>query len=345
MKARRALSAALLAGCLAAVGCGDGGGAGKGGDGKGEASRKSRRIGIAFASLSDPFSQAFRKGAEAVIKSHGDEAVVVDAKHEAPEQLKGVQKLVQAGVACILLEPVAADAAAAAVAKANAAKIPVLTFGVAAAEGKVASFIDSSHALAGELCADYIGWRLKARGRIVVLDHPGDASATPRIAGFRDRLATAFPNIEVAHTQAGQGRKDAAKAAVEKILQADPDVDAIFAINDASALGAAQALKAAKNAKAFVVGIGGTPEAIAELKEEASPFAMTVAQFPQQAGRVAAEVVYKLLAGEKVGERIRTPVMAVTKDNVGQHPGWEGSAPAAIEIPWPTDIRVAEDAE
>ena len=122
---------------------------------------------------------------------------------------------------------------------------------------------------------------------------------------FTRFLATAFPNIEIAHTQTAKGGTEAAKTELESLLRADADIRAVFATDDAAALGAAQALKAAKNAKAFVVSIGGTSEAVAQLKKEDSRLVLTVALFPQEAGRAAAAAAYKVLAGKPVAEQVR----------------------------------------
>jgi len=334
MSTTRALAAAVLAASLALCGCGE-----KGGDGKGRASGKGRTIGITFMSLSNPFFQACKRSAAAVVAAKGDSLMEINAEHDAATLLNGVETLLNARVACILLNPVNSDAASSAVLKANAAKVPVVTFDVTATKGEVASFVESNNGMAGKLCADYIGWRLKGKGKIVILDHPEPSSGRQRTAGFKEHLAAAFPNVEIVDTQVSQGRKEVALSVTENLLRAHPDLDAIFAINDPSGLGAAQAVKAAQNTHIFVTGIDGAPDAIAELKKD-GPFAMTVAQFPQEIGRVAAETAYAVLAGQTPPKHMVVPVMPVTKDNLAEYAGWEGDVPKTFTIPWKSDIKI-----
>jgi len=341
---KQTITAVLLACCLALVGCGEQSKDTTGGDAKGKG-KAGRTIGITFMSLSNPFFQACKRSAGAVIEAHGDEMMIVNAENKSSVQLSGVENLIQAGVACILLNPVNSDAAASTVAQANAAKIPVVTFDVTVSKGKVESFVESNNYLAGQFCADYIGTRLKGKGRIVVIDHPEVTSVKQRTAGFHDHLAKHFPNIEIVDTQLGKGRKEVALAVTENLLRAHTDIDAIFAINDPSALGAAQAVKAAKNTRIFIVGIDGAPDAIAELKKADSPFAMSVAQFPQEIGRVAAEMAYKVLAGETPPEHVSVVVMPVTRDNLDIYPGWEGEMPKAFDIPWKSHIKLGAKPE
>jgi ribose transport system substrate-binding protein len=338
--------AVLVAVTAMLTGCGEGE-RGEGPQGKaGGAPEGGRVLGVTFMSLSNPFFQSCKQSIEAVATDHGDEIMVVNAEYKAAGQLSGVENMVQAGVACLLLNPVNSDAAASAVLKANQAGTPVVTFDVTATKGEVACFVESNNYLAGELCADYIGWRLKGEGKIVLLDHPEVSSVRQRTAGFKDHLAKAWPNVEIAVTQLGKGRKEVGLQVTENIVRANPDIDAIFAINDPSALGATQAVKAAKIKDVFVVGIDGAPDAVAELKKEDSPFAMTVAQFPKEIGRVATEMAYKVIAGqEDVPEHIKVPVMPVTRENMDVYPGWEGGLPEDIEIPWKSTIEIKRETE
>ena len=329
------IAAALLAGSVTLLGCGSDDTPPGGQDGS---KSEGRSVGITFPKASDPFFLACRRGAEAVVTAHGDKLAALDAGSD-PTQTKAVEGLIERKAAFILLSVADPNASVAAVAKANAAGIPVVTFAAAGSGGKTVCSVESDHELAGAFCADYIGWRLGGVGEVAILDHPGVAAARQRIESFKNHAATHFPSITIVDTLLLGHTTDDGTAATTKLLQAHPYVDAIFAIDDARGLAAARAVTAAKNATVFVVGIGGGPEAVAELKKPKSPFAMTVAQFPQEIGRVAAETAYKMLAGETVGHpSITIPVMPVTRDNLGQYPTWAGGMADEIGIPWETKI-------
>lgn len=329
-KWRHALAAAALAVGLV-VGCTDTAGR--------------RTIGFTVMDLSNPFFVACEDGARAVVKGRGDELQVVNGDNSASTQLRAVEDFIQRRVACILLNPVNSDAAGAAVTKANEAGIPVVTFDVNASSGEIACFVESNNVMAGSLCADYIGWRLKGKGKVVVIDHPGVTSVTQRTDGFKARLGERYPGIAIVKTLVGGGKRGPSMKVTEHILGGDVEFDAIFAINDPTGLGATKALKDAGAKDLFVVAIDGAPDAVAELKIAGSPFAMSVAQFPNEIARTAAEMAYKLLGGETVPAHIKVPVMPVTRDNLDQYPGWSGTLPDEVAIPWETDLTVTRESE
>ncbi|MFW6162716.1 MAG: substrate-binding domain-containing protein [Planctomycetota bacterium] len=329
-KWRYALAAAALAVGLA-VGCTETAG--------------QRTIGFTVMDLSNPFFVACEEGARAVVEGRGDALQVRNGDSSASTQLRSIEDFIQRRVACILLNPVNSDAAGAAVKKANAADIPVVTFDVNASSGDVACFVESNNVLAGRLCADYIGWRLQGKGRVVVIDHPGVTSVIQRTDGFKARLAEKYPDVEIVKTLVGEGKRGPSMKVTEHILGGDVEFDAIFAINDPTGLGATKALKDAGESDIFVAAIDGAPDAVAELESGDSPFAMSVAQFPNEIARTAAEMGYKLLDGETVPEHIKVPVMPVTRDNLEQYPGWSGTLPAQVEVPWETDLTVTRESE
>ena len=93
-----------------------------------------------------------------------------------------------------------------------------------------------------------------------------------------------------------------------------PDLNAVFAINDPSALGAISALTSANKLEAVkIVSVDGAAEAIAAIKK--GKLVATSAQFPKEIGQVAAEQAYKHLAGEPVAKDIKTRVELIDREN------------------------------
>jgi len=304
-----------------------------------------RTLGFTVMDLSNPFFVACNDGAEAVARQHGDRLQVVNADNSASKQMSAVEDFVQRKVACILLNPVNTDAAGAAVVKANAAGIPVVTFDVNASAGEIACFVESNNVLAGRLCADYIGWRLKGKGHVVVIDHPGVTSVRQRTRGFAERLAEKYPEVKVVKTLVGEGKRGPSMKVTEHILGGDTKIDAIFAINDPTGLGAAKAIQDQKARHVFVVAIDGAPDAVAELRSADSPFEMSVAQFPNEIARTAAQMAYHIIECKPVPRHIKIPVMPVTRQNLAAYPGWEGKMPDQVAVPWESDLVIAREAD
>jgi ribose transport system substrate-binding protein len=99
-----------------------------------------------------------------------------------------------------------------------------------------------------------------------------------------------------------------------------PDLNAVFPINDPSALGAISALEAAgKLQDVTVVTVDGSREGAQAIL--AGKLHSTSAQFPREIGKVAAEKFYEHLEGKPVDKDVKIRVELVTKDNAAQFVG------------------------
>src|SRR2546426_408538 len=99
---------------------------------------------------------------------------------------------------------------------------------------------------------------------------------------------------------------------MENILQAQKKIGAVFAQNDEMALGAIQAIAAAKREKEmFVVGFDAIGDALAAIK--AGTMAATIAQQPKEMGRLAVENAVKIIKKQAVKKFTPVPLKLVTK--------------------------------
>ena len=94
------------------------------------------------------------------------------------------------------------------------------------------------------------------------------------------------------------------------MLQANPDIQAIFAQNDEMALGAIEASKSAGK-QIFIVGFDGTDDGIKAV--ENGTMAATIAQQPELMGQQGVEAAVKLAKGEKIEAKIAVPLKLVEK--------------------------------
>src|SRR5262249_11839860 len=149
------------------------------------------------------------------------------------------------------------------------------------------------------------------------LDFPVVESCQLRVKGFKELIAQHNSGrekgkIDIVTVLDGGGLKDIGYKAAEDALQAHPDLNAIFAINDPSALGARAALeKAGKDERAKLIGFDGQPEgkqAIKEGKIYADPI-----QFPDKIGRTTAQSILQHFDGEKLEKEILIPTALYRK--------------------------------
>jgi ribose transport system substrate-binding protein len=107
------------------------------------------------------------------------------------------------------------------------------------------------------------------------------------------------------------------------LLTAFPKIDAVFAINDPSAIGCDLAAKQAERKDFFIVSVDGSPDVVPFLKDPNSPIAATDAQNPYTMAEKAIEIGYDCMNGKKP-EQAPTliPVDLITKKTVDKYEGW-----------------------
>lgn len=267
-------------------------------------------VGLALSTQNNPFFVELKNGAEKAAKDAGVQLVVVDAQDDPARQISSVEDLIQKRVSVILLNPTDSSALAGAVQSAQRANIPVVTLDRGVDGAEVASHIASDNIAGGKMAADYLAKALNGKGNIIELQGvAGTSAARERGKGFDDEVATTGMKI-VAQQPANFDRAQGLSVS-ENLLQGNSDVQAIFAQNDEMALGAVQAL-AGKNKKVLVVGFDGTPDGKTAVQN--GSMAATVAQQPEEIGKLGVETAKKLIDKQPVEKSIAVPLKLLTKE-------------------------------
>lgn len=107
--------------------------------------------------------------------------------------------------------------------------------------------------------------------------------------------------LEVVAKQAADFDRTKGLNVMENILQAQPEIQAVFAHNDEMALGALKAIEASGR-DIFVVGFDATDDAVAAVKE--GKLAATVAQKPAEIGAIGVEVADKIVKKQAVEKNV-----------------------------------------
>ncbi len=269
-------------------------------------------VGLAISTLNNPFFVDLRDGAQAAAAKAGVTLIVLDAQNDPARQASSVEDLIAKKVGAVIINPTDSDAVVPTVKKLNAAKIPVITVDRAANGGSVAAHIASDNVAGGRMAAGYVGKRLKGKGNVVMLEGiAGSSAARDRGKGFRAGLA-GFPGIKIVASQTADFDRAKGLSVMENILQAQKKIDAVFAQNDEMALGAIQAIAAAKREKEmFVVGFDAIADALKAVDE--GKMAATIAQQPKVMGQLAVQAASTLLKGGKVAKFTPVPLRLVTK--------------------------------
>jgi ribose transport system substrate-binding protein len=271
--------------------------------------------------MTNPF---FKEIADAMTDEAGKsgyEVVAVSSEEDPAKQLSQVQDFIVQKVDAIVLTPANSRSVGTAIKEANQAGIPVFTADIASLsdEGEVECHIATDNYSGGREAAKAIMEALGNQGKVAIIDHPEVESVILRTKGFREELKEAGSPIEIVGAWPGKGSKDEAFKVAQDILTAHQDLDAIFAINDPSALGAVAAIeKAGKAGKVLVVGFDGQLEgkqAILEGRIYADPI-----QFPDQIGRQTVQTILKYLGGEEIEPEVLIPTELYRKADAEKDP-------------------------
>jgi ribose transport system substrate-binding protein len=228
-------------------------------------------------------------------------------------------------VSAIVLNPCDSKAIGPTIKEANAAGIPVFTADIAclAPDAKVICHVATDNYQGGRMAAQAMIEALGGKGKVAIIDHPEVESVILRTKGFGEEIAEANKRpgiaIQILGKWPGGAVKEKSFNTALDILQAHPDLDGIFAINDPTALGAVAALeKAGKLGQVKVVAFDGQPEgkqAIKDGKIYADPI-----QFPEKIGAETLRVIVKHFNGETLPKEILIPTALYRKADALKDP-------------------------
>jgi ribose transport system substrate-binding protein len=264
-------------------------------------------IGVSLLTRTHPFYQELEAGLQEKAAELGYQLVVHAGEFDVARQKDQIENFIVQKVAAIIVSPCDSKSIGTSVQAANAAGVPVFTADIAVlAEGaEVVCHVASDNVAGGRLAAQAISTAIGGRGRVAIIDHPEVESVIQRVRGFEQQIAEE-PEIEIVAKLSGRGTKDMAFRTAEDILQAHPDLDAIFGINDDSALGALAAVeKAGKSGRVKIVGFDAVPEARAAIAQ--GRMHADVIQQPRVIGQRTVQAVADYMAGRPVPAAVLIP--------------------------------------
>ena len=268
---------------------------------------------ISFQTLNNPFFVELNEGLKASIEAQGDRLITVDAQYNSLKQKNDVVELLQQQPAVVFINPVNWEGVKATLIEVRRRNVPVIIVDAPVSDPDlVLCQIASDNFEAGRLACEALA-RMKPAAKVVILQHSVNKPSIDRVAGFKAEMAK-HSGMKILDTQEGRGSTEGAKRAMQGLLSRFPDLDAVFPINDPSALGCISAIETAGRAKKVtVVSVDGSRQGAAAIL--AGKLDASVAQYPREIGRLAAERAYAHLAGQAVEKDVKVPVRLITKEN------------------------------
>lgn len=285
------------------------------------AQAKGLKIGFSQVTLQSPFYVQLKEGAQAAAAADGDELIFLDANGDVNKQNNDIQDLLTRKVNVLIVDPVNPDAIAPSLDAARRANVPVITVD-RAVHGQVAAYIGRDNVKMGELSGKALVAALKAKGVTggKIVEIQGDAGGTvmmDRRKGFHQALAgTGFKVVEGPYSEYIRAN---AVTAMQDLLQANPDMKAVFAHNDDMALGAMQVLQEGNRKDVLVAGVDGLSEALNAI-ESGNQYVSTALNDPRYLGDITIQTARQVAAGKKVPAFVDAGTQVATKANVKQIP-------------------------
>ena len=279
------------------------------------------RVAFVMKTLNHPFFLDMQTGAVQAAEQAKLQLVMQAAEREidVEKQMQIIENLLQTGIKALIVTPSGSREIASAIAKANRAGVPVIVVdtrvdskAIADNHLKIESFVGSDNYEGGRIAGDYLARAAGGKARVAILEGiPGHETGDSRLRGFRDAIKP-HPDMTVVASQPANWERDQGFTVFQNMLQAHPDIDALFACSDLMALGAIEAIAAARRTgRIRVVGFDALDDARKAIA--AGTMEASVAQSPRDMGRIAVESAAKLLRGEAVPSDQKVPLALVTK--------------------------------
>ncbi len=231
-------------------------------------------------------------------------------------QISQIEDAITTGAEALVVAPTDASALNPTFDRAKEAGIPVLIIDSNTTWPDKLTFIGTDNVAGGRLAGEYLCSQIGTGGKVAIITgQETSASIADRVQGAQAAFDAC--GLQVVAKINGEHTREGGLRAMEDIMTSNPDVQGVFAINDNSALGAAEALKnAGKVGEVLVVGFDANPDAVAAIM--AGEMAASVAQAPANMGGYGMAWGLNAVLGDPVKPLVDTGTTLVTAENAAQ---------------------------
>ena len=278
---------------------------------------KKHKVAIVVSTLNNPWFVFLANTAAEKAKALGYDAKIFDSQNNTALESDHFENIIVAGFEAILFNSTDADGSVANVLKAKAAGVPVFCMDREINSNTAATSQILSDSYSGSIAiAKYFTQQLNKKGNYVeILGIVGDNNTWARSKGFHS-VVDNYPDLKMVAQQSAEFDRNKAMEVMESILQAHPNIDAVFCGNDGMAMGAYQALVSSGKAnKVKVFGFDGAEDVITAINE--NKVAATGMQFPKVMAETAAQFADEYIKGRRdFPQKIPVAVELVTFKNI-----------------------------
>ena len=275
-------------------------------------------IGVTTITLQHQFFIDIDEGIKSAAKERGVDVMVNDPNQDAAKQMAAIEDFVQKGVEGMIVISIDGVTAIPAIEDA-AEKMPIVTIDAVVDSDSVTSHIGTVNEVAGyelgKFAKEYIAKNSPEGAKIGIVTFLESPIQQERIEGFKRGLEGS-KNIKFLNPLPGYDREEALNT-TEAMLQANPDLDYIFATAENGVIGVKAALESSENQTTKIFGFDLTEESAEGIRS--GTIIGMIQQQPFEMGRIATNILIDAIEGKKVDKLVPTPVLLYHKGNISEY--------------------------
>ncbi len=276
-------------------------------------------VGFSQCNLAEPWRQTMNAAIEKEAENHSDTKIVyADAHQDNDEQVAQIRSFLMQKIDLLMVSPNEAAPLTPVIKEVYEAGIPVIIIDRAIVGDTYTCFIGGDNKVIGKMAGEYIAKVLNGKGNIVEIKGlAGSPPAQDRSLPMREVLEN-YPDIKIIAEFEARWLRDEANQQFPSVLQANPNIDLVYAHNDPMAMGAYLAAKNFGRADDILfVGVDGLPGPDGGAKMVMDGILEATFYYPN-CGKEAVQTAAKILRGEDVPRTITLETPVITKENAQQ---------------------------
>ncbi|MFW5941270.1 MAG: substrate-binding domain-containing protein [Chloroflexota bacterium] len=269
-------------------------------------------VGLLLSSLYNPLYVSVQNGAIETASRLDVELLVREASNDSDRQVEQIQELVELGADALIINPVDTVAVIPALERASLRGVAIITLERRVNSDVVLSHVAPDNITGGEMAANFLAERLRQEGQVAeLMGTPQTSAAQDRGSGF-GRVISGYPEINIVAREPAHFERRQAQRLFAEMLEEHPQIDAVFAHSDEMVLGAIEAAESAGRADQILfVGFDAIGDAVAAIDE--GRLEATIAQQPEEMGRLAMEAAVNHLNNEPIPESILVDLALIAR--------------------------------
>jgi ribose transport system substrate-binding protein len=311
----------VICAAVLAAGCSKSSGGQASASGSGQTSAKAKAkysVGFAVQDLSNPTWGSTAEELNRLIAQDGGEFTYMDTRNPNT-QIQQVENLITRGVDVIIIHVTDPNSLENVLGEARKAGIKVYSWDTDI-ENSDLNWLISNYELGtviAEQAANWINEKFSGNAEYAILGYDTELILLERGNGIRETMAKLAPNAKKVADQSVLTAREA-QAAMETILQANPNLKVVVCIGGGGAVGANNAVKAAgKLTPDFGIFAADATELEIEAIEndEAVRMSVMISGSPKANAKIIFDLVQDLRAGKPMDKKIMRELIPITKEN------------------------------